>query len=455
MLESLFRYVNKIAVVMGTNPDQLLNNGLLRNATVYSIITRKQKAATNIPWLLYEVTSQKAYSRALQLKSQLSQGIEGRPRLNIPVTAFFSKSEIKEVENHKVYQILEQPNPTQSWADLTESLVGYLSALGNAYEYGIGPQNGMNRGQFHELWSLPSQLVSMTPDKDNPMLVSDYMVRFMYEKGIPSSQVAHYKYWNPQFGSDSTQLYGLSPLQASRYTVQQSNDNIDSMLSQLQNIGAMGIIAAKGMTNDEPTFTREQAEGLQAEYREKFAGTGKRGKVMFSPGAIEWHQLGLSPVDLAIIESMNLTDRQICNAFLFPSLLIGDSTQKTFANYKEAKKALYTDCVIPDLVKIKERRNSWFLRPFGQADGKKYVFDLDYTAVPELQEDVKDMIDAYSKAYWITNDEKRALMKYSETGLAENQAFYVPSSFVDVSQTDQQVEDSIKQLLKHGIEDYN
>lgn len=458
LTEAIFRYVTKVAAVMQNNPLGLLNDSYLRNSTVYSIIKRKASAATTIPWLLYEVSNQKAYVRALQLKHQFSQGIDGRPAMHLPVHAFLSKSDLKEVQSHKIFDIIEEPNPTQSWSDLTEALLGNLNIHGNCYEYGIGPRNGANKGQFHQLWDLPAQITTLVPDKNNPRLISEFYVNGMYTDPIPSEQVSHTKYWNPQYGNDYTQLYGLSPISAARYTIQQSNDNIISMITQLQNIGALGIIGAKGSLEGEPSFTQEQAKEIKDTWERKYAGIENHGKIAFTPGSVEWHQLGLSPVDLAIIESMNMTDRQICNAFSFPSLLLGDSTQKTFANYKEAKKALFTDSVIPDLIKLKEKRNKWFLKPFSTAENKKYIFDLDYTAVPELQEDIKDMIAAYKDAYWITNNEKRVLMKYGETAEEGDDKTYIPNSFTATDESmiaQSQADAAIKELTKAGINDYN
>lgn len=459
--QALFKYANKYGAVMSTNPVGLINNSFLKNSTVYSIVNHRCKAASSVPWMLYEVTNQKAYIRALQVKHAMLNPTDGRPAMNMPLWALFQKSDIKEVPNSKIYDIMEQPNPRQTWADLTESYIGYISLTGNAYEYGTGPRAGANKGQFHQIQPLPAQLTQIVPDGESPTWVKEYIVRYMYENAIPAEQVSHIKYWNPSFGEDYTQLYGLSPIAASRYTVQQSNDNSTAMLALLQNVGALGIIAAKSFTNDESSFTQEQAENIKTKWQERYSGAENYGRIAFTPGSVEWHQLGLSPVDLAIIESENMSDRKISSVFSFPSLLIGDSTQKTFNNYREAKKALYTDCVIPDLIKLKEARNRWFLRPFAQAENKKLIFDLDYTAVPELQDDVKDIISAYKDAWWLTANERRLVMRYGELPLEEANKLYIPSSYVDIQDMNaamdtgnNQIDQTLKHLSKQGISDY-
>ena len=78
--------------------------------------------------------------------------------------------------------------------------------------------------------------------------------------------------------------------------------------------------------------------------------------------------------------------------FNFPSILISDG-QSTFSNQKEAKKALWTNTIIPALQEIEDGLNAWLSPRFG--DDLCLKFDIN--DIKELQEDIEKQANAITK----------------------------------------------------------
>ena len=71
---------------------------------------------------------------------------------------------------------------------------------------------------------------------------------------------------------------------------------------------------------------------------------------------MNWTDIGLSPVDMQIIESEKWYAIMLCNIYgVLPELL--GLTQKTYNNVKEAEKALTTRCAFPLLTTFRDAFN--------------------------------------------------------------------------------------------------
>jgi phage portal protein BeeE len=132
------------------------------------------------------------------------------------------------------------------------------------------------------------------------------------------------------------------------------------------------------------------------------------------PGApLQWQQMGMSPVDLQVIEQEKMDLRQICSAYGLQSQLFNDPENKVHANMKEGREMAYTQAVIPVMRSIRDELNRWWIPPFEEAAGVKLWFDMDLQAVPELQTNIKELMDWLDRAKMLTYDEQRAVINYS------------------------------------------
>jgi HK97 family phage portal protein len=166
------------------------------------------------------------------------------------------------------------------------------------------------------------------------------------------------------------------------------------------------------MLNDDGVeFTDTQASDLEKQWTRKL-GSEKAGKIMVTAAKFDYKQLGLSPVDLNILESQKMDLRDICNVYGVSSELLNDPDNKTNSNKKESRSALYYERVIPELDSIRDELNRWLVAPYSKQDGKQYHIDYDLSAIPALQEDMEKVTKQLLDAWWITPNEKRTAQGY-------------------------------------------
>ena len=405
---------------LGSSPESYVRDAYSYNPDVYSIVKMIARAASAVPWVLHEVTNQKSYQKYRRMPSEMK-------RHNLAGVITQKEMAMEEVEDgHPLYELLQRPNPYMGMAEFFESVVGFKLITGNSYVHGVRIESGADKGKFGELWVMPAQLVEIIASNDPEHVVRGYKLNWY--KGveafeIPADEVMHMKYFNPNYQSAGEHLYGMSPLQAARRVVTRSNEAYTANAKMLKNMSPPGILM---LDDDNVDFTPEQASQLERQWSQRI-GSEKAGKVMVSGAKLKWQALGLSPVDLNIIESQKMDLRDICNVYGISSELLNDPDNKTNANKRESRMALYYETVIPELDLIRDELNRWLVPAF-ETDGKKYHLDYDIASIPALQGDIEKQTAHLDKAWWITGNEKRMLQGYDTR--EELDAIFIPSNLV-------------------------
>ncbi len=438
--EQILRNVKNMPVYMPDNIESYINEGFLFNPSVYSIVSFIAQKAGAIPWAVYEVKNDKA----LHLYKSASHDLPQFKKSMIRTKALI------EIKEHELSQLFTSPNIIQAWPEFIEQVVGFKLVTGNSYVHCIGPTNGINAGMIKELWTLPSQLMTIVAGNSMEP-VKQYELRGDRTVVIPTEQVIHLKYWTPNYINGQF-LYGISPIQAGRRVVTKSNASYDSSVSSFQNMGAMGFISAGDGSKDTDPLTEEQAEMIEKRLAKK-TGPNNRGKMLVTSANIKWQQMGMSPVDLNIIESDKMDLRTICNLFHVPSELFNDASNKTYSNTKEAGSAVYTNAVMPALIQFRDALNQFVSKRYED----KIYLDFDTSMISELQDDLNQMTTALQGAWWITPNEKRDMMSFGvDEANPLMDEYFVPSGLMPLSvvtdtPSDVALDEAAKSL---GINDY-
>lgn len=154
--------------------------------------------------------------------------------------------------------------------------------------------------------------------------------------------------------------HGMSPLQAVWDTVVASNNRAEAEKSLFENRGATGIVSPKA-NKDGGRMPDTIFSVLQDKLKNLLGGADKANKIIQSQSPIDFTQIGMSAVDLRLIESEVIHVRRIAGVYQYPSQLVGDHQANQYANYKEALKSAYKDVKLPiaDLI-INEFQRSFF-----------------------------------------------------------------------------------------------
>jgi HK97 family phage portal protein len=387
-------------IIMNEDNDvTYIRDGYQRNATIYSIINLIVKSATTIPMTVYRVTNE---GSAKQYKAMTSGVMDGNAMYKANI---LRKRAFEEVKDSELEALLKRPNPEQSFSAWLGELVAFGKLTGNRYIYGIGPDSGPNQGKFTELYALPSQLVEIVSG-GVMQPVAGYKIQYNSMIEVAPELVCHIKDFNPDYDSSGSNLYGQSPLRAGLRVLSSNNEAVTTGLKYLQNQTSRGMLVSK-----DGNLTEVQGQALKDKFRKSYQGSSNAGDVIISSKDLSWVNFGLNASDLSLIEQYNGTVKDLCNIYNIPVQLLNNTDSSTYNNMKEAKKALYQNAVIPELIKIRDELNRWLAPKYGKGD--EYFIDFDFTAISEMQEEVDKLVNQLASAWWVTPNEKRDAMNYA------------------------------------------
>lgn len=423
---AIYNWLGNTIVWNTENDETYINDGYRKNATIYSIINLITKAASTIPYHVYEKVNDNNYKRYKAMSSGVADP-------NVMLKAqLLKKHALVELEHTELHKLLDRPNPAQSYATWISELIAFGKLTGNRYIYGIGPETGQNVNKYTELYVMPSQIIEINSGGIMKP-VESYTIEYNGTYHIPAEQMCHIKDFNPYYDGTGSHLYGQSPLKAGLRSMTTNNEATESGVKFLQNQTARGILMS-----DEGDLNEVQAQQLKDKFRKDHQGSKKAGDIIITPKKLSWVNFGLNATDMSLIEQYNASIKDLCNIYNVPVTLLNNTESSTYNNVKEAKKALYQNCVIPELIKIQDELNRWLAPMYGD----KICIEFDFSVIPELQEETDKIVDQMTKAWWLTPNEKRAAMSYDhdeDNPILDD--YYIPANLIPASGDDVELPD--------------
>jgi HK97 family phage portal protein len=424
--KAIYNWLGESIVWNPENDTTYINEGYRKNSTVYSLVNIIAKAASSIPFQVYEKVNDNDYKRY----KAMNNGILDPSVMH--KANYLKKKALVELHNTDLHKLLERPNPAQSYSSWITELIAFGKLTGNRYIYGIAPETGNGAGKYKELYVMPSQLIEIISG-GYMQPVKEYTIEYNGQYKIPADQICHIKDFNPYFDGSGSHLYGQSPLRAGLRSMTTNNEAVQTGVKYLQNQTARGVLMS-----DEGDLNEVQAQQLKDKFRKNFQGADNAGDIIITPKKLSWVNFGLNASDVSLIEQYNASIKDLCNIYNVPVTLLNNTESSTFNNVKEAKKALYQNCVIPELNKIQDELNRWLAPKYGE----KLCIEFDYSVIPELQEETEKVVDQMSKAWWLTPNEKRAAMSFGtdeENPILDD--YYIPANLIPASGNDIDLED--------------
>lgn len=418
---AIYNWLGNSVLWNNENDDSYITQGYQKNATIYSLINLITKAATTIPFQVYEKTNENDYKRYKALTSGMMDSA------SIQKASLLQKNALVELQDTELHKILERPNPAQSYNAWLTELIAFGKLTGNRYIYGIGPDTGANVGKFTELYVMPSQVMEII---SNGIMepVSKYKLEYNGTKYIDASEICHIKDFNPYYDGTGSHMYGQSPLRAGLRSLTTNNEAVQTGVKYLQNQTARGLL-----TSEMGDINEVQAQQLKDKFRRQHQGSDNAGDIIITPNKMSWVNFGLNASDVSLIAQYNASIKDLCNIYNVPVQLLNNTESSSYNNMKEAKKALYQNAVIPELIKIKDELNRWLAPKYGD----KLCIEFDFSVIPEMQEETEKIVNQLSKAWWITPNEKRSAMNYGKD--EENTQlddYFIPANLIPTNPSD-------------------
>ena len=158
-------------------------------------------------------------------------------------------------------------------------------------------------------------------------------------------------------------------------------------------------------TGDGATLAHEQFERLKRELDLAFSGAVNAGRPMLLDGGLKWQSMALSPADMDFATLKSAAARDIALAFGVPPMLLGLPGDNTYANYREANRALWRLTLLPLAEKLFAALRQGLAPWFPDA-----VLGIDLDRIPALSEDRERLWSQVSDADFLTRAEKRQLL---------------------------------------------
>lgn len=338
------------------------------------------------------------------LEKVAREGFEGNGVANACITGisdavagieWFLKAEdgtkIENPETHPYMQLWNRPNPTMSRATFLRATTTYFFAEGNSYLE-------RTKGKI-ELWPLrPDRVTIGFNEKDtNPLPWYEYKVGGANPVRFENEYVLHLKVFSP-----TDDFYGRSPLKVAATAIDTDNESMRWNYDLVKNGGR-----PSGVFNIEGELQPDQYSRLQSEIAENWSGRNSIRPKLLENG-LKWTATGMTPHDMDFIQGLRILARRICMVLNYPPELVGDSENKTYSNYMEARKALYQDVVCPFLDYVRDEVNHWLAPLFGGG----VLLEYDRDDIEALQENRGQLFDRVGSADWLTINEQREATGY-------------------------------------------
>lgn len=345
------------------------DEGYRRNVIAHRAVAMIATAASSVPWKLTQRSSRT--SRTLDV--------------------------------HPLLALLNNPNPLQGGTELCEALYAHRLIAGNSYVHAIGPRDAPPL----ELHVLRPDRVAVIPGAGGIPKAYRYSVDAC-SVDVPvdvitgQSRILHLKGFHPL-----DDWYGLSPMEAAAYSIDQHNQCGAWNQALLQN-GARpsGALMVKAGDGQPATLTESQYSRLRSQLDDQFSGAANAGRPLLLEGGLEWKEMSLNPRDMDFINIKHSSARDVALAFGVPPQLLGIPGDSTFANLKEARMALWEQTILPLLHNVTDALNNWLVPMFDSGLG----LSLDQDAIPIFAEKRDAYWERISKADFLSSDEKRKLL---------------------------------------------
>ena len=426
------------------NSSVRVEEGYTRNSDVYACVSLIATAAKQVKWwdgsgaskTNHEILAKAIGVNTVERRTEIAREYEEKLR-----TA--SEHERKRLQAEYAKKLNEPLDPKESVALLIkvggaafiEQWASYLLLYGNDYIEVVRPsrpkvidflyltnpsavQADVNRDAQR---ATERELVTMwrvsTPKSGYRRPLAPYVPK-TFEGKPASGDLIHSKLFNP-----TDAIYGMAPLEAAMLRVTLQNEAAKYGRTAFERGFVPGWIEAR----PDSSWTDEQV----AQMKERIRLSKMAGEELFMENAT-WHQSGFAPADSGMYQLHELTKRDIASVYHVDPALIGDTQARTYATYRESRRGLYMEAVVPLLTQFRDDWN----RTIGAELQSPLDFDRDsFDAITAAREEAADRVTKLWQVGLITQNEGRADLEYGPAQPGDT--FYAPASMVPLGETNE------------------
>lgn len=298
-----------------------------------------------------------------------------------------------EILNHWFLDMVNNPNPVQSWSDVVYSLSVNDALYSNAFGY--SPLRSFDiRNMFVPLPSNKVQILTSgktLKQMDVDGLIDGY--RFEYDSNeYENLDLKDVIYLTTNDGMNL--IKPTSRIDALKYPLSNIKAQYNKRNVLLENIGAIGILSAQNSDiGGAIPMTPEEKRQIQRDWYNR-----SKDEVIITESQVNWQSMSYPTRDLMLFEELNADKIAIIDAYGMNVNLFSSEKGSTFTNVRDSVRMVYTDTIIPETQQMYDT----MAHQMGlDKQGIKIV--ADFSHLPVLQDDEqmkasadKTKVDTYS-----------------------------------------------------------
>lgn len=296
-----------------------------------------------------------------------------------------------------ISKLLKNPNPLQSWSELVIQMHTYLQCYGHVFLFAPVP-NGYSIQEASAIWVIKPSYIDIEESKKLYFQseIDDIILKYYLNIGgtrteLPNNQVLHIKDSYQNLNFSPTDLKGKSRIIGLEDAIKNIIQANEAIYSLNKDRGAQGILANTGTDAIGPVaITEEEKKSIQDQYLSKYGLRRNQSKVIITEAALKWQQMSFNVKDLMLFEGKKENVQEICDVFMYPFELLGNTQGVTYANKKEAKSWHYNDNIIPMSILYSQKLSGFF-----ELD-KDHIY-ADFSHIEVLKESETEKADALGK----------------------------------------------------------
>jgi HK97 family phage portal protein len=301
--------------------------------------------------------------------------------------------------NSKAALLLWRPNSDQTEYEFIRAIATEYFVFGCVYVW-VLPDAESESG--YQLRIIPTEWVTQT-DKANAYGPESITVQTHSgnQIGIPSSEFVRFCTYSP--GNPGGYV---SPVSALRQTLEEQIQAGRFRKELWRSSGRLNaqIIRPK----DVQPWDEETKKRWITAFREAWgAGGSKAGSIPLLEDGMEIKPFSTSFKEQQWAESIKLSREAVAAAYRINPSLVWHTDTQTYASAKDNSRALYAECLGPDLQMIQQRINSFLLPMIGEDPDLYVEFDLTEKLKGSFEERAA-ILQAAVGGPWMTRNEARA-----------------------------------------------
>jgi len=402
--------------------------------TLFTILDKRTKKEASIPIYAYKIKDKENAKQYFKLNKGNYNPI------NLKALSYRVKAIEEVTADNELSRLLQRPNFTQG-ADAFWQGVFWNYALREAFIW--KNRGGKENGKPIELILLHTDYVEVVPDQSG-LGIKEYK----YNTGsgiivIPKADMVHWRNFNPAKGSTQDDLRGFPVLTPLKKRLSQDESLTDQAIWGAANHGADGVLFPESIEN----YSEVQQSQLKEMIDGKTNNAQTRKAIAFVPSKFGYINLGRSTDEMQILEQLGWTFERICHLFGVPPEAF--SSDATFANKEWAQKNWITNNIMFTVNSLRDELNRSLVPDFDMG----LVCDADFTTLPEMQDDMKKMLDGLTPLFdrgGLTQNEMREMAGFEPVKDALLDGYYIQSGYTPLSDMTLQPDTTVTPAKDYG-----